>query len=451
MPVSPPAAKTVAVLAFFVTSLAVLSARPASVEQRRDRQPLDLALLEQWISAIEQHVPGDLDLALAGATSWTGDDLRRLWANAQVLLTFLVRPTETTFLTPPLDEAAPDPAETWRTTLRRGRQTPVIVLRADDRQAMTALARRASAIQTNPLLKRAAMLHTDVATLTAASPSGLPGPPSARAPVKLVVGDGRDRNSESVSLHWDVARLLLARVTPNPGRDTFVRDWYRATIALAQSTAWFNSAQLDHGLRLLPEDSMLQFFAGCQHEMFASPLIQEFARSTRTAAVRPDIGSASVELDAAERAFRLALAADPGLVEARLRLAHVLTLHARPGDARRELRQVVARPLEPLLGYYAALLLGLSQEAEHDFEPARRSFEQAATIVPDSRVPYLALARLAHARGDRTGVIANLDHAAASAADDDLADPWWMYDRAQGRHALRWMQALRQKATADEP
>src|SRR6478672_5072293 len=39
----------------------------------------------EWIKAVHQHEPGERDAALERVASWSGDELRGLWADAQFL------------------------------------------------------------------------------------------------------------------------------------------------------------------------------------------------------------------------------------------------------------------------------------------------------------------------------------------------------------------------------
>src|SRR6476469_7355009 len=39
----------------------------------------------QWVNAVDQHEPGERDASLEDLASWSADDLRALWADAQFL------------------------------------------------------------------------------------------------------------------------------------------------------------------------------------------------------------------------------------------------------------------------------------------------------------------------------------------------------------------------------
>ena len=153
----------------------------------------------------------------------------------------------------------------------------------------------------NVVLRRAVLLHTDSVLAGADVVAASGGTTSWRAPVKMLVGDGNSAGMEGISVHWELARLAARSVTPDPRADPFVRDWYRATVAFGQSFESFDSAQLEHGLRLFPDDPQLLLLAGCEREAFASSLFQVFARSMISKFLRVPFGSAGGELEAAER------------------------------------------------------------------------------------------------------------------------------------------------------
>src|SRR5690606_3091612 len=82
---------------------------------------------------------------------------------------------------------------------------------------------------------------------------------------------------------------------------------------------------------------------------------------------------ASRERKQAEALFRKALERDPGLHEARIRLAHLLIDQGRHEEAMPLLRDALDASLPPFLEYYGALLLGRLHEARGDVAAARDS------------------------------------------------------------------------------
>ena len=405
----------------------------------------DPSRLERWLGVVDRHVPGEIDSALLDAAGWSRDELHELWIDAQVLLRAVANPLENRFRVPSL---APDVAVARR---RRGLDSRVEVrLGPADLKRLGNLAARVRAQGLNLLLRRAVLVHTDVVTLTPDRIATDTGPRSMNAPLWMFIGDGRGVGAEAVSAHWDLARMLVAAGLPAPQHDVWVRDWYRATLAVAQRAEKFDSIHLRHARQVLPDDPVVLFFAGCEHEAFASPLFQEFARPHRRNGRRPGFGDAEDEADRAAALFRRALAGDASLTEARLRLGRVLSLRGRGDEAVRELSQALRQTDDPLVEYYGALFLGAAHEATGADAPARLAYERAAALVPHAPAAHLALARLAQRRGDRAAQVASLDRALTLPATS-ANDPWWAYRAAQGRHGPEWLDAVRRRWSQGAP
>ena len=422
----------------FAVLLAVAMAAGATVDaaaQERARNGWQSELLGQWLDAVERHSPGEIDSPLIGAARWSSTDLRKLWADVQVLLDIIANPKHNRFTVAPLEYE------------RRGQrgEPPTVTFRASERAILDALADRVRAAGLNAVLRRAAVLHTDVVTLA----PGLEQPPGstpADAPIRLLVGDGTSAGTRDVSLQWELARMILSNGSAEPAFDAFVRDWYRATVALAHSVQSFDSIQLREGLRLFPNDPVLLLLAGCEREAFATPLFQVFAQSFRNAQMRPDIASEDAELDAAAGFFRRALAADEGLGEARVHLGRVLGLKQRYADSARELRRALDGRLDPALQHYAELFLGAALEGLGEAAAARDAFRRAADGTPGARAAHLAVARIAREMGDREETTARLEQAMSLPGTSSPSDPWWVYRAAQGRQSAGWLEDVRRAA-----
>ena len=412
---------------------AIAGGQPAAPAKPEGWQP---ALLERWLSSVEQHRPGELDSALLEATHWTRADLRRLWIDVQVLLRVVAQPRDTRFRVLPLDSP-------------RGGSPVTIAPSGAARAQLEVLANRVRKADPRAVMKRAAIVHTDVATLAAdlVSTDGEAMPMTAG--VMMLVGDGRPGGAQSISVHWNLARLLVELLHGRDPGGVWARDWYRATIGLGQRVESFDSNHMRHALRVIPDDAWLRFLEGCQHEAMAAALFQEFARPFRGTAMRPEIQSEGEELDVAEGAFRQALRLDPAMTEARVRLGRVLGRQGRHQDAVEELRRALAEPAETLVHYYAALFAGIEFEALGDLPAAVASYERATALAPEAPLPRLALARLAQLQGDRAAHVAQLDRALAPT--DRPQDPWWFYRGAQARHAEAWLAGVRSAVAPPTP
>ena len=305
--------------------------------------------LQEWLQAIEHHQPGRDDEAMSVLDSWRPDDFKYLAIDLGTLLSLMKDPSVRTFY--------------WKV---EGRSTPLhVVYSGSDLRLIVELARAANARDEdryplplermernrNHILKRAAILHADVAaeallgnrTKGSAAPEGL-------QEFTLLLPDGRSQGLAVDIGHWELARTMLDKVVPAAARDEFVRQWYDVTAAYLQSVGHLTPSHFTRGLRLFPDDAELLFQAGCLHESLAESRVQE---AMQTAAIPSDvtfeIASRRTELRDAESLFRKALKAQPDHLEARIRLARVLGLRGEHVEAEALLRKAVADVKEPLL------------------------------------------------------------------------------------------------------
>jgi tetratricopeptide (TPR) repeat protein len=293
-------------------------------------------------------------------------------------------------------------------------------------------------------LKRGAVLHLDIARFYNPVARGALFPGRQRGePLTLTALDGQRTGQNWLSTHVQMARELLDLV-PGRERDETVRLWYIATGAyfayehnLAEALMHYEDA-----FRLFPRDPQLLLARGCLYETFASPRVQSVVREGVTAGRQLTVGAERHNLLAAERYFRDTLKADPGSMEARVRLGHVLGLQQRHREAVAALQQVT-NATDPRLAYYALLVLGREEELLGRTDAARRSFERASALFPAAQSPLLALGRLAFHDGDPRRAEAALAPLFAL-GDDEVKrlDPWWDYYAGTGRFADRLLTQL---------
>ena len=310
----------------------------------------------------------------------------------------------------------------------------------------------------NFLLRRGALLHTDIAMLglaASAQPMSRTAPVGSQS-IRVTVADGRETNMVPSASHWDIARMLLDEVKPPgsakpaPGRDDMVRLWYRATSAWMLRESNLETKHLDHGRALFPDDADIVFLTGSLHETYASPQIQAALRSVvLPTGIRIAIDPERSELRDAERYLRRALELNSEHAEAHLRLGRVLGITGRPGEAADRLRQALALiPTAsadgPLLEYFGRLFLGDAEEALERSEAARASYERAAALYPLAQSPRLAISALERRSGNRDGALREIQRVFDLPARKGVdADPWWTYHEAQGRHADALLAELR--------
>jgi tetratricopeptide (TPR) repeat protein len=302
------------------------------------------------------------------------------------------------------------------------------------------------------VLKRAAVLHTDIAILEERSPAtSRSAPPGSTGSV--TVHDGRFAGYQFTSGHWAFTRRLLDLVRPAPSTDPAVRDWYRAVAAFHVDRLNYGElgTHVERGRSLLRDDAVLVMMAGVKHQTFASSRVQTSLASV----VLPPrtvlgIGSRERELLAARHAFRDALKLDPRLVEARVRLGRVLAEEGHAAEAAGHLRAALDAADEPVLRYLAALFLGEQEAKLGRSAEAAAALAVAISVEPGAPSPHLALSQLARARGDRADAQQSLDRALTLAGRRTARDPWWSFLESAGRHWESWLDDARRALAGED-
>jgi tetratricopeptide (TPR) repeat protein len=139
--------------------------------------------------------------------------------------------------------------------------------------------------------------------------------------------------------------------------------------------------------------------------------------------------------------YRRALAIDPSLVEARVRLARLLDQRQRHGEAAAELKTVLSGNPSGTVAYYAHLFAGRTAQAMGQTNEAARHYRDAAALFPDAQSALLASSQLALLDADVPAALAPVQRLGARSAAF-TADPWWQYHLGAGRHADELLKAL---------
>ena len=377
-----------------------------------------------WASAILSHTPG---------------------RNDEALTSFLALKT--------VEIEAALPMMAWSLRLARQREgqsmdlgtmlaSYATVQRRPDPERLDTAADRVRNANVAVFLRRAVMLHTDVAIVA----------PDAHRTLSVgmsqVVNDGRRMGNDGRPLHWALARGFIGLMA---ARESDARLWYQAAANHLWSIRDFAELvpHLNSALGLFPDDAELWFMSGLMHESSAAPYVQaalggpQFVNPRTPGAVVRVVSSVrkpAEEHALARDAFYKALDRDGAHVEARLRLGRMLSLMGQSDAALTELRTAIATTRAPQLVYLGQLFLGRALEALGRLDEARAAYETAANAFPRAQAPRLALSQLAMRTGDRAGSHDALHLLRAPSTDDD--DPWWKYHYEREPVRDEWLKRM---------
>jgi len=413
----------------------LFSGRAAAQTER----PEWLVRLESWSRAVDSHQPGARDDAVIELAAWAHDDVQHVVTDYQALRTVMRR----------VSKKGP----------RRLR--PVFGIEYKESRITTedllhlAVFQAEAPAELNRTLRRAAMLHADVALLAALDLSRSSGPPdSAKVLDGVIVG------YEGQSAHWVVGRTLLDGITPSPAADGFVRLWYRAAAAAFLENGNLAGAKphLEHALDVLPKDPDIRYEAGCYHQASAAPAIAAVIRMQAKTQLYSGLGrhygldrgeSSEHHRTHARREFERALGLDANHTEARLRLGWQLLEDNRLDEAAGHLERAADASADPTLSYLSLMLLGQATERSEQPEVADRHYARAANLFPDAPSPTFARAALARAAGRREAAWQLVTERAQAQPDTMGVDPWWTFFRWRLRPSAVLIEELRDMSRAD--
>jgi tetratricopeptide (TPR) repeat protein len=325
-----------------------------------------------------------------------------------------------------------------------------------------------------PTLIRALSMHTDIALAQQATMAR----PVVGSRTAVVLLDGRPLDQISRSQQWRLCWRLAAGLARRD-RGPAVASWFRATGAVLQQLADCDLLRhhLDVALALFPQDAVIALYAGTLHQTFADPRVQQYMARRRVSPVPAHVrmigegpgffgspslrqaqdgrlrvggeGSApalpeatDVELARARDLFRRPLQLDPSLHEARIRLAHVLGDLGEHAQAVATARPALATTLVPFFEFYAAVILGRSEEHLGHYAAAGDAYARAAARFPGSESAELGRSRIALAQG-RAGDAVAIAIGVVGPESDEHADPWASYFRVHDPDAGALLAAWR--------
>lgn len=417
--------------------LAVVGAAAFAGSLQQAAPPDRLDLLRVWVGAVEQHEPGRRDDALESARALNLAAIESIDRHM-----------------PALVKAIGEPGATIFPNRRPGRTatalTGTLVFTNDELGRLRALAAEVRARgNANRLLKRAAVLHADIA-MSGGSP-GLPARSARRVPLSrtaVFVEDGRQTGVlESVD-HWAMGRAVLSEVasrpdrTPDPQRDLDVLLWYQATTAFMLVQESIGLEHFTAAEALFPREADILMAAGAARDMLSAPGVHAPLRRARAGfGSVMELGSQESEMRQGVAFYRRAVEADRGHAEALIRLGGLLGRLGRHDDAVAELRRALPLTTEPLLQYYAQMFLGRELDHLRDVAGARAAYERAMALAPQAQAPRVGLSHILMRDGDRSAALELILPALAPDAVQQ-AEPMWNYYTAAGREAATLVQRV---------
>lgn len=455
------------------TSFVISSAVPATAQQRERPSPdVRMRRLEQWLDAVFRHDPGLHDDRIVAVGQLSNLELQILLLDATSVVRIIRTPSLATshaslpFTLPSAPGRTPRPVRYAPGEVTRLKQLACAVGGLADvaqcewtRTALTndrtlaSLAKEAAAIRgdlnANFIVRRGALLHSDVVLFGLAAPRAVSLGPSEQS-VRMSISDGHQAGLVSADLHWECARQLMDLVAapgtmkPAPGGDAMVRRWYVATSAWLQRDGHYDNTHIARGREIFPDDPDLWMLTGALHESYASPAIQTAVRSAvLPTGIKLAVESERSEIRDAERFLRHATELKPDFAEAHIRLGHVLALLGRDTEAAEHLKSGLGATDEPLLLYYGSLFLGAVEEKLGHDDSSTAAYQRAATLYPNAQSPLLGLSEVARHQGQRDEATRQIEKVYALEPRSRDDEPWWTYTYAQGRHADTLLEDVR--------
>lgn len=407
---------------------AVWSAYAQAIGPRRPRvlnsRANAVANISAWAAAVRLHVADTFDDTAVRFGEWKAEQLIDLQVELTNLLTLMDHPEQRSFVVEDQKFQQTDVLYTAK-DLENLRQLARSLGGRDPDRRFEDLADSKHVVAARAhFIKRAAILHTDIARLLSGNTEGPGGSQGKQSVLKFYDGQvvGVDRSSD----HWEFARNLLDRIAP--ARDHDVRLWYRATLTWMIGAMQLHGVHFQHAKQLYPDDAVILYLRGCFHETLASSRVQA-VNINRGTAVR----SVRMELNDAETYLQRAITLEPSLVEARLRLGRVESLLGKNNLAIAELQLALSLSDDQLLRYYGNLFLGSAYESASVHEQAIVAYKRASTYYPDADAPRLALSRLALSRTGQDAALTSLDPLLRRGSNVHGEDPWLSYYVAAGR------------------
>jgi len=265
-------------------------------------------------------------------------------------------------------------------------------------------------------LRAATMLHWDVDRDAQTPPVPGDNEQPRRCPGPAAVLAGR------------LARLAAR----HPDTAAFAHRFLRLVVLQCQWDACFTDAELwaTDAVEMFPMDTALLLTRGSVREEVATIgwrcAAPAGAPSRQTSAADADIVAGRRKLEAARQDFAQALAIDPSLGLAHLRLGRVLWRLGEPDQARAQLEAALTSAVPPDQVYLARLFLGRLHQEAGRMDDAIREYTLAAEMHPGMLSAATALSSALLLGGDAPGARKVLRQGLNSSGRAER-DPLWDY------------------------
>jgi tetratricopeptide (TPR) repeat protein len=231
------------------------------------------------------------------------------------------------------------------------------------------------------------------------------------------------------------------------------RDIYLAIAWILQSAVEEDALKehLDLARKNLADEAEIWLASGSAEDLFAEPTMVKRLKQTNTRVPRDTWNQTTRErlLGKAEEYYREAIARDPALAEAHVRLGRVLQQRGKLDDARAALE--AARRLESPseVGYLATLFLaGVTEEANKPPAPAFDLYAELVERWPECQSGHLGLSRAHSARGNGQAALDALKPLWKEPERRACFDAWWVYQSGQAWRLKAMLEALRERVVA---
>lgn len=223
---------------------------------------------------------------------------------------------------------------------------------------------------------------------------------------------------------------------------TLVRNWYLLLVSMQHGRAdmGWSRAYLAEAMQAFPNDPNLTLALGSDHEM-VSDISKGYLNHVDVLGRfrRQDEVDAGNELRDAIRYLERAVALEPKMMEARLRLGRVLYRRGDLEKAAQELDAALQLAPRDELRYLALVFRGRVEAARGNFERADAIYSDAIRVLPKGQVAVIAKAEAAYLGGRASEAAAMVQ---AMLQLPEKGDPWWLYISGEWWHfeyRLEWI------------